>query len=320
MTNTGTSSAIVICTLNRPDDIRRCVAAVCAQTRLPAELVVIDAGDLRDVRHDLERECRSAGIRFVYQQAQPSTTQQRNQGAGLVEADVTFFLDDDVVIAPDYIARIVAEYESGDAADVAGVCGCAEPSPEPGSGFWHWYARLFLLADTRADVSSRMKASNYPVHATRLSAPRDCDLMPSTAVSYRTDVFRQFLFDTHLTGYVMAEDLDLSFRVSRVHRLRMLPDALYRHSKSDVSRNDRAETERRRLLFTQYFFRKNMAGNPLAWVARYWALLGLGIRYAYVSLRSGDRQWLRGYLAGVRAAARNHLLWPGRFEPGPLRH
>lgn len=314
------SASIVICTLNRPDDIRRCIGSIGRQTRLPRQVIVVDAGDLGSVRDALAGECEARGIEFVYRQAAPSTTRQRNEGAALVDADVTFFLDDDVELSDTYIERILAVYEEDAGAEIAGACGVPDPAPPPGTGFWHWYARFFLLAETRADVVGRMKASNYPVHSTMLSMARDSELMPSTAVSYRTTVFRQYLFDTHLTGYVMAEDLDLSYRVSRRHRLRVSPDAVYRHSKSPVSRNDRRETEKRRLLFTQYFFRKNQAGNIGCWLARYWALLGLGLRYAFVAVRTGDRLWLQGYIAGLGAAARNRLLWPGRFQPGPLEH
>ncbi len=320
MNDRNASASIVICTLNRPDDIQRCIRSIGEQTRLPRQVIVVDAGDLGEVRHILAAECEAQGIAFVYRQAQPSTTRQRNEGAALVDAEVTFFLDDDVELGKDYIEQILSVYESDPNGAIAGACGVLDPAPQPGRGFWQWYARLFLLPETRVDAAPRMKASNYPVHSTMLTQPRDTELMPSTAVSYRTSVFREFLFDANLTGYVMAEDLDLSYRVSRRYRLRVLPQAIFRHSKSPVSRNDRRETEKRRLLFTQYFFRKNLAGRLRCWLARYWALLGLGLRYAFVALKSGDAQWLQGYFAGLRAAARNRILWPGRFQPGPLEH
>lgn len=320
MNNLQVSASIVICTLNRPDDIQRCIRTVCRQTQLPRQVIIVDAGNLGSVREQLADTCAQSGIEFIYRQAEPSTTRQRNEGAALVDADVTFFLDDDVELREDYLERILSVYQIDRAGEVGGACGVLKPAPEPGSGFWHWYARVFLLAETRTDVAAYMKASNYPVHSTMLTGPRDSELMPSTAVSYRTAIFREFLFDTHLSGYVMAEDLDLSYRVSRRYRLRVLPGAVYRHRKSPVSRNDRRETEKRRLLFTQYFFRKNLADRATCWLARYWALLGLGLRYSFVAVRSGDRQWLQGYVAGLRAAARNRILWPGRFEPGPLEH
>jgi hypothetical protein len=165
-----------------------------------------------------------------------------------------------------------------------------------------------------------MKLSNFPIHTTRLTRVRECELMPSTAVSYRTDVFRQHLFDRDLTGYVMSEDLDLAYRVSRRHQLLAVPTATYNHRKSPVSRNSVRESEMRRVLFTQYFFRKNLGGSLRCWLARYWALLGMTIRYSYIALRSGDTEKIKGLVDGIKAAFRNRILWPGRFVPGPLEH
>lgn len=320
MSAAALDASVVICTLNRPDDIQRCIASLAGQTRRPAQVVVVDAGDLGDVRARLAGACGEAGIDFVYLQDQPSTTRQRNTGARAATGEILFFLDDDVQLADDYLERILAVYEADPDARLAGVNGVPQTSPNVDSGFWTGFQRLFLLAETRRDVGPFMKRSNFPVHTAGLSAPRRCEIMPSTAVSYRAAIFRDHEFDKHLTGYVMAEDLDLAWRVSRSHRLLVTPEARYRHSKSEVSRNDRHETEKRRILFTQYFFRKNMGGSVLCWLARYWALAGMFLRYAYIALRDGDRQWFTGFCAGVRAAARNRLLFPGRFAPGPLQH
>lgn len=312
-------ASVVICTLNRPDDIQLCLASLAKQSRLPRQVIVVDAGDLGEVRERLADVCVEAGIEFVYRRDAPSTTRQRNTGAAVASGDIIFFLDDDVQLDSDYIERILEVYASDVETRVGGVNGTQESTPVAESGFWSWYQRVFLLAETRSDVGPFMKRSNFPVHTVALSRPRDCELMPSTAVSYRAVAFRGHEFDKHLTGYVMAEDLDLAWRVARTYRLIVTPLARFRHSKSDVSRNSRQETEKRRVLFTQYFFRKNMGGCVLCWIARYWALAGMFLRYTYVALRHGDRDWLQGFCSGVRAAARNRLLFPGRFVPGPLK-
>jgi GT2 family glycosyltransferase len=144
--------------------------------------------------------------------------------------------------------------------------------------------------------------------------------MPSTAVSFRTDVFREFLFDTDLTGYVMAEDNDLSYRVSRQYRLLATPDAIFRHSKSSVSRNTIREAEKRRLLFTQYFFQKNRGHLRWSHLARYWSLLGLAVRHLYQGIRNRDMQLFYGFCDGLRAAGSNKLLCHHHFVAGPLDH
>jgi len=314
------SSSVVICTLNRPDDIRRCVDALGRQTRPPEQVVVIDAGDLQDTRRQLAQSCEEAGIEFKYAKDEPSTTRQRNAGARIASGSVLFFLDDDVEIAEDYISRLMSLYEKDTEGRIGGITGVPEPAPAPESGFWKWYQRFFLLAETRAGARPGMKRSHFPVHGTGFVGVDRCEIMPSTAVSYRAQVFQEFEFDGNLGGYVMAEDLDLAWRVSRVHELWTDAGAVYRHKKSEVSRNSRRETEKRRILFTQYFFRKNMGGSVTCWLARCWALLGMSVRYAYLAVRRRDSQLLLGFRDGIVAAARNKLLLPGRFVPGRLEH
>jgi putative ABC transport system permease protein len=60
--------------------------------------------------------------------------------------------------------------------------------------------------------------------------------------------------------------------------------------------------------------------SPLNWLARYWSLVGLALRYSYFALRGGNAERLQGLLDGLRAASGNKLLWPGSFKAGPLDH
>jgi GT2 family glycosyltransferase len=136
--------------------------------------------------------------------------------------------------------------------------------------------------------------------------------MASTAVSYLKDVFARFRFDEACDGYVLAEDVDLSYRVSRQHALYTTPHATFTHHRSPVSRVKRQEIERRRVLFTQRFFNKNLSNNPMNWLFRYWALFGLFIKYLYRTFRAGEHDLVLGFLAGIRDAKTGGLLFPRR--------
>jgi GT2 family glycosyltransferase len=320
MTTNSLSASLVICTLNRPEEIQGCIRSIAKQKLQPQQVIVVDAGDLGEVRQILQDCCASAAIEFIYVKASPSTTTQRNIGSEYVTADIIFFLDDDVQLAPDYLERILQIYQSDTDGHVGGVAGMIEPALPASNRFWHFYAAIFQLAETQTDTGTRLKPSNFPVHATKLTDDRDCEVLASTAVSYRTDVFRKHLFDAELTGYVMAEDVDLSFRVSRSFRLVATPRATYTHSRSPVSRNSLRESEKRRVLFTQYFFQKNLGGAHWRHLVRLWALFGLALRYAYLDVRSGESGRLIGLVDGIRAAQRNHLFSRRRFKPGPLDH
>ncbi len=318
MSKDSLNSSIVICTLNRPVEIQRCVQSIASQTRKPSEVIVVDAGNLGVVQKNLQDICDRAEIEFIYRQDQPSTTRQRNHGAELAHGEVLFFLDDDVELDSAYIAEILDLYERDDARAIGGASGLLIPQPAPSRCIWRAFAWFFFLAETRRDVGTRLKPSHFSVYATGLTAPRYCEILPSTAVSYRANVFRQFLFDVDLTGYVMAEDIDLSYRVSRCYKLLMTPGATFRHSKSPVARNTPREHEMRRLLFTQYFFQKNLGNSLWRQVVRYWSLSGLALRYLYRGLRQRDMQRFLGLCDGLRAARRNSLLCRRSFAAGPL--
>lgn len=320
MTVESLSASVVICTLNRPDDIQRCVEAVVSQSRKPKQLIVVDAGDIASVEGILSRQCAAANIEFICCKAKPSTTQQRNVGAERVSSDVVFFLDDDSELEANYIETILNLYELDSGCGIGGATGVLRPSPRSVGGFLSWYSKVFFLPERRTKSGSRLKASNFPIYAAQVEKAREVEIMPSTAVSYRIDVFREFLFDVELEGYVMAEDIDLSYRVSREHKLMIVPDAVYRHKKSSVSRNSVREHEKRRVLFTQYFFQKNLGHAGWRQFVRYWALFGMALRYFYIGIRDRDLQQFHGLCDGVRLASKNKLLSYRKFTAGPLEY
>jgi glycosyltransferase involved in cell wall biosynthesis len=320
MSAAPTTASIVICTLNRPDDIQRCVSAIVQQSRKPKQLIVVDAGELGDVEQRLRACCVAADIEFVYCKDHPSTTKQRNRGAEFVTGDIVFFLDDDSELDADYVATILNIYDEDAAKTIGGATGVLSPNQQATRGIWRWYTRFFLLPEVRIDTGSRLKASNFPVYSTFLAEARETEIMPSKAVSFRTDVFRDFMFDVDLAGYVMAEDIDLSYRISRHYRLLVVPDAMFRHSYSPVSRNSTREHEKRRVLFTQYFFQKNKGQVGWHHLARYWALFGMALRYFYFGIRDRDMQRFKGFFDGIRLASRNHLFGRKKFVAGPLEY
>jgi glycosyltransferase involved in cell wall biosynthesis len=307
------STAVVICTLNRPDDILRAVQSLCKQTVIPNQLVVVDAGDLGDVATALEEIASTASIAFDYCKASPSTTRQRNLGADRVHSDIVFFMDDDIDLDPAYIEIIRGVYQEDSAGSIAGIAGVDQSVPEVTESL-QLYRKLFMLREERADGFPRLKRSNFPILVPHPSRRVLCEVLPSTAVSYRKAVFNQHRFDDELDGYVMAEDIDLSYRVSREFKLCVTPDAHFNHHRSKISRASVREREMRRVYFTQYFFKKNQGSSLLSFVARCWALIGLGLLYAQRSATRRNLELIAGFLDGIALCRQRQLLGPGSLR------
>lgn len=304
--------SVVICTLNRPDDLIKTVHSALAQSSLPKEIIIVDAGDLGDLKIELESSIREKGIHFIYWQAKPSTTKQRNIGAKYATGDILFFLDDDIELAEDYFYEIIRIYVEKLDENIGGAIGVnIDLSSQPIQPILlKIYSKIFFLREVKKSGIARLKRSNFPVFVPYPKNVQTCEVMPAGAVSYSRHVFNQFMFDGSHEGYVMAEDVDLSYRVSRAYKLYITPYAKYVHHDSPISQKEVNERERRRIYFTQYFFKKNLSQKSINWIFRYWSLFGLFIFYLYSSIRNGRRELLSAFLSGMKAAKNKNLIFP----------
>jgi GT2 family glycosyltransferase len=115
--------SVVVCTLNRPDALARCIRALLAADPPPAEVVVVDQGS-----QPLEEALRGQ-VEYVPTE-DGGVSRARNRGAAAARHDLLAFTDDDCVPAPEWIGALAAAYDEG----VDGVTGRVLPLPGQGAG------------------------------------------------------------------------------------------------------------------------------------------------------------------------------------------
>jgi len=102
----GQNFAVVIITRNRPTILDQCLEALLGQTMLPGEVIVIDSSDNFAARQ------LPANWRHVHY---PAGRQQmplaRNQGILLSSAPLVAFIDDDCVVAADWLEQLAGAYQ-----------------------------------------------------------------------------------------------------------------------------------------------------------------------------------------------------------------
>jgi GT2 family glycosyltransferase len=141
------SWSLTICTYNRPQFLLKTLAHALAQTRRPAEIVVVDGSDawrehraqvLARFGGDLFGETDDDGqedagrVRLVYVPAEVrSLTFQRNQALRLARGDIVFSLDDDIYLWPDAAEIILRGYEADTRGEIAMIAGHFTPGPPP---------------------------------------------------------------------------------------------------------------------------------------------------------------------------------------------
>ena len=115
------SDVLVLCTRNRPGEVRTCLDTVRVQTRVPSRVLVVDSSDddaTVSVVSDLAGSWPVGSV-IAHLRAEPGVTRQRAAGIDATTEEIVHFVDDDTVLEPGYIAAIVAEF----AADRDGVLG-----------------------------------------------------------------------------------------------------------------------------------------------------------------------------------------------------
>jgi GT2 family glycosyltransferase len=79
-----------------------------ANTRLPFSLVYVDAGSPTRVRRYLERAATEKGFKLIRREHYLSPNQARNLGADGVGTDYAVFVDNDVMVEPGWLQKLVA--------------------------------------------------------------------------------------------------------------------------------------------------------------------------------------------------------------------
>ena len=286
--------SVVICTRNRPDDLALCLRSLGAQTRLPTQVVVVDASDTDEPRRHVAEWAAGGLVADVrYLAARPGLTHQRNLGIGEATGDVVTYLDDDVVLEPAYLARIVELFEADP--DLAGAEGAVATSPLNGRRRLVNAVRAAFLMNTlgpRRGVkrSGFVTYDPWPASVRRVSSLVGCNM------SYRRDVFERFRFDEWFDGYGLCEDQDFSYRVGLAHKLVQTPAARLEHRLSPVARQQLGRLHEMTAVNHYYFVRKNLPDTPLTWLCFFWSELGELLSV----LKTGDRDAILGKLHGYR--------------------
>ena len=233
-----TSYATVIVTRNRPDALALSLPLHLAQTRPPEEIVVIDSSEgeaAERSRAAVEASAQEAPMPVSYHASASGISVQRNLGLTLVRAEVTFMPDDDSLVYPGAMERIMRVYERDAEGRIGGVAGREEGRPPLGAlggGERPAYAKRrsdrlrTRFAYTRKRLEDRFFPDPLLLTAQALQArlpPPEPWLAEEDAVrvewmtgfrmSFRTEVIRRIGFAESLGRYALYEDIEAGFRI-----------------------------------------------------------------------------------------------------------
>jgi glycosyltransferase involved in cell wall biosynthesis len=231
----------VIATMNRPEPLKRALESLVAQTLTPAAVVLVDASTDRSTRDLVENLQLGFPVHHISSDV-ASAARQRNIGAEKVTTPLIAFMDDDVILPSNLFSRLVEPFGQPDGDTIGGIAGRIRDlgHPLPRGLLW-WYYRLQAgYADETFGARLFGPAINtLPCYDLQKGLIRS-DWLNSTCVLYRNDLFQRERFP-NFTGYSFMEDVHLSARIGKSHRLYFDAEAVYDHFSAPTGfKNDRA--------------------------------------------------------------------------------
>jgi GT2 family glycosyltransferase len=218
----GPNVSVIIPTKNRREALDETIRTLLAQTRMPDELIIVDQSRTESVLRT-----SPLPLKYIYNPGITGASQARNEGMKQATGDVWLFLDDDVLLEPDFIEKLLAAYAPG----VTGVSGIiTNYSPPPlVQRMWTSIFQLGPFHDGR-------QAIYYDARKLVGAAPVKVRGFTGALMSFRADEIRGLWFDENLHGACFAEDIDFCARLLR-KSLVITPQARLVHKRSPEGRN-----------------------------------------------------------------------------------
>lgn len=296
MHNNGIS--IIIPTVDRSTSLGALLTSFEKQSILPQEIIIVHQGT--DALEDLFSVYGSLPLRYIFQE-HTSLTAARNRGVQESTGSIIGFLDDDIVLDPNYISSIHSFFEAHPhALGVQGLITNFEEGHAKKVGgkrniyrLYNFFAKFFLL--NNSSRKNKLLLSGRNQYASRVQKVTSCQWLSGIG-NYRRVVFDTYEFDESLGGYALGEDKLFSYPIFKDHHQSLFIDPSIRceHHHADGGRPEEKKFVEMKIWNTYYIWKTLLSDKGvLAYMAFWWANLGdlILVFFAVLSQKSRFSFW-----------------------------
>jgi len=223
------SISVIICTYQRPDQVRTALECFAAQTYRDFELLLVDGGCERECEASRRLAAGYGGLNIRVIPSAKGLPRQRNVGLRAAAGEIICFLDDDVAVESDFLENVAALFDRPDMQDAGGVS-AYDTLHYPQRINLRWRLRRLLGTVPSLEPGDIDRfGHSVPVSFSRpFTGCRPVSFFYGFCMIYRASAIVGMSFDEDLPTYG-GEDRDFSFRVSRHARLLLCGDLHVRH-------------------------------------------------------------------------------------------
>ena len=294
------SACVIIPTKNRPLDLVITLRSLFRQTVLPRELVIVDQSAARDSRDAVDEFYRAlpSGQReavrllYIHDPAITGAATARNAAMDAAGQDYWVFLDDDVIMEPDFLEQMLLPLQ-GDA-EIRGVGGIITNYSRPAFTF-----RFFHGLFARGPFHDGRQRIYWRAEALRQTGLVPVSRLGGGLMAFRAAEVRYLRFDAQLRATSEGEDVEFCSQLPAGTRLQVNPRARLEHKKTPVARSGdhwlRAEARANTYLYRRLW--RNRLRHRLCY---FWLMSGYAMVAALASVKKLSAEPWRALLAGMR--------------------
>lgn len=258
--------SIVVCTKDRPEDLRRLLISIVDQTLSPNKIIIVDGSD-EPVKAVVD-QFKNLEIDYITVRP-PSLPRQRNVGISHLEQSTEWvgFLDDDLILEKDSFEKIVESINGFNSTkELGGISMMITNVPEaPYSSL-----RGFFLLDHKED--GHFTASACPGMLRKIKDTIEVQWLSGGVTFWSKKVLDEFSFDEWFAGTGYMEDVDFSYSVSKKYSLAYCGTSRCEHFQHPVAKRKMYTLGVWQITAWWYFIKKFGDFNPIATI---WSMLGL---------------------------------------------
>ena len=293
--------SVVICTLDRREDLKRCITSWLNQKPLPLEIIVVHGRPEGMLGEELQKLLAGTGVEFCYLRMPPALVRQRNAGMRQAKGDVVFFADDDAVYLDGYAQAILDVYQMDVDGSIGGVQGTIDNYELSAAERWG-LTRLFLLPRLG---DGTLQPSAWPAFYRPDQNLAQVEVFSGAAMSYRKEVLREFQFDDSFAHYWVGDDFEMAYRVSRKFKLFQASQARLLHYTSALGRDGIRRQRKMHVVNHLYLRHKCFGSDWKSWFYWGWSEIGMWLVSTLALVAERSTAYLLGMVDGYREIWRN---------------
>lgn len=243
----------------RSEPLLKLLFSIQEQTLYPNEILIVDGSVDAKTKQLLQKKTFKNLKYFQVEANQRGLTKQRNFGIDKVDktSEIICFLDDDIILKPDYFENLIGTYnKKNDALAVGGYIindNVWDESDNQNSKYKFYFDGWMRNEPLRFKLRRKfgLQPDTKPGYFPTFAHGRSVGFLPPSGKiysveqimggvsSYKKEVFERLNFSTYFEGYGLYEDADFSLRLSKIGKLYVNTAAQLYHYHDDSGRPNR---------------------------------------------------------------------------------